>query len=244
MQIVAIGGGEIKDKETLPLDKFIVALAGKRSAKALFVPTASGDAEGYCDTFDRIYGAELGCRTDHLLLLSRDKERNRMEEKLLEGDIIYVGGGNTLKMMKLWRRLGVDGLLKKAGQRGAILAGLSAGAICWHEWGHSDAQTSFGRSKTTFIRVKGLGFCRGTFCPHLDVERRHESFSEMIARRGGFGIACDDNAAVWYRKGHKTMVKTFHKDAAVHLYRRKEGRVFVEVFHDGEEIESANKPRH
>lgn len=241
MQIVAIGGGEIKDQETLPLDKFIVDLAGKRSAKALFVPTASGDAEGYCDTFDRVYGAELGCSTDHLLLLSRDKERNRLEEKLLEADIIYVGGGNTLKMMKLWRRLGVDGLMKKAGQRGVILAGLSAGAICWHEWGYSDSQSFSGRSEWVFIRVKGLGFCRGIFCPHLDVERRHEPFSEMIARRGGFGIACDNNAAVWYRKGHKAMVKTSHKDAGVHLYKRKEGRVVVEVFYDGEEIESTNK---
>ncbi len=241
MRIVAIGGGEIRDKETLPLDRFIVALAGKRSAKALFVPTASGDAEGYCDTFDKIYGDELGCRTDHLLLLSRDKEPNCAKEKLLGADIIYVGGGSTLRMMKVWRRLGIDDLLKIAGQRGAVLAGLSAGAICWHEWGHSDSRSSFARTEWTFMRVRGLGFCRGTFCPHLDAENRHESFSEMMLRHGGFGIACDNNAAVWYRNGYQAMVKTAHKDAAIHLYKRRKGRILVESFHDGEEIEFADK---
>jgi len=244
MQIVAIGGGEIKDRETLPLDKFIVDLAGKRSARALFVPTASGDAEEYCDTFDRIYGGELGCKTEHLLLLSRDKDHNRLEKKLLEADIIYVGGGNTLRMMKLWRRLGVDSLMKKAGQRGAILAGLSAGAICWHQWGYSDSQSFSGASEWSYILVKGLGLRSGIFCPHLDREQRHRSFSEMIRKRGGIGIACDNNAAVWYRNGHKPMVKTSHKDAAVHLYKRKAGCVVVEVFRDGEEIESANMMLH
>lgn len=237
MQIVAIGGGEIRDRETLPLDRFIVALAGKRSAKALFVPTASGDAEGYCETFDRIYGDDLGCRTDHLLLLSQDKERERTEAKLLWADIVYVGGGNTLRMMKTWRRLGVDDLLQEAGERGAVLAGLSAGAICWHEWGQSESRSFSARPERAFIRVKGLGFCRGTLCPHLDSGNRHKPFCEMLLRYGGLGIACDDAAAVWYRKGRRPVVKAVHRNAAVHLYRRHRGRILVETAHDGEEME-------
>jgi dipeptidase E len=236
MQIVAIGGGELKDKETFSIDKFIVDLAGKKSARALFIPTASGDAEGYCDTFDRIYGNKLGCKTDNLLLLSRDKERNHFEEKLFEADIIYVGGGNTLKMMKLWRRSGIDSLMKKAGQRGAVLTGISAGAICWYQWGHSDSQSFSKKPQWDFIRVKGLGFCRGIFCPHFDAEFRKKYFYEMITRRGGLGVACDNNAAVWHNNGRKPIVKTAHNNSAVHLYKRKNGKVVVEAFHDGQEL--------
>ena len=107
MNIVAIGGGEIRERETLAIDQWIVRLTKKRKPRALFVPTASGDAQGYCETFDNIYGEELGCKTDHLLLLSNDRDAKQIEKKVLGADVIYVGGGNTLRMMKLWRKLGV-----------------------------------------------------------------------------------------------------------------------------------------
>jgi len=241
MNIVAIGGGEIRDRETLPIDAFIVDLARKNCPKALFIPTASGDAEGYCKTFDEIYGKELGCGTEHLLLLTRERDKEQIRKKVLGADIIYVGGGNTLRMMKVWRKLGVDRLLRRAGRQGAILAGLSAGAICWHEWGHSDSASFSGTSQWAYMRVKGLGFRPGLFCPHLDKERRHRPFSEMLQRRGGIGIACDNNAAVWYGQGNKPVVKCSRKGATVRLYRRKNKKIVVEVFHDGEELEIANK---
>jgi dipeptidase E len=241
MDIIAIGGGGIGDRETLPIDEFIVGLADRKSPKVLFVPTAGGDDQGYCNTFDEIYGKELGCRTEHLLLLNRHKDRNQIREMILGADIIYVGGGNTLRMMKLWRKLGVDRYIEKAGREGTILTGVSAGAICWHQWGHSDSQ-SFSRAlEWSYTRVKGLGLCPGTFCPHLDKEQRHESFSEMIQKHGGFGIACDNNAAVWYRDGQEPLVKCSRKGATVHLYRREQGEVLVETFHCGEELEIAKE---
>ena len=67
-KIVAIGGGEIKDRETLEIDKRIVELTGKTRPKALFIPTASGDAAGYIDTFAACYGKRLGCQTRTLSL--------------------------------------------------------------------------------------------------------------------------------------------------------------------------------
>ena len=241
MDIIAIGGGEIRDRETLSIDKFIVDLAGKKSPKVLFVPTASGDARGYCNTFDEIYGKVLGCRTEHLLLLKRHKDGNQVQEMILSADIIYVGGGNTLRMMKIWRKRGVDRYMGKAGRQGTILTGLSAGAICWHQWGHSEPQSSSRGSESSYIRVKGLGLRPGIFCPHLDKEQRHKPFSEMIYKHGGFGIACDDNAAVWYRNGREPLVKCSRKDATVRLYRRKDGEVLVETFHCGEELEIAKQ---
>lgn len=65
--IVAIGGGEIKDFETLEIDEYIVKSTEIENPKALFIPTASGDALAYVDTFNKVYGEKLGCRTDSLL---------------------------------------------------------------------------------------------------------------------------------------------------------------------------------
>ena len=129
--LVVIGGGEISKKETLPIDKHIVALTGKRSPKALFIPTASGDADGYCATFHKIYGNILGCKTDVLLLLHSTPSYQALKKNILSSDLIYVGGGNTLAMIRRWRHLGVDKLLKKAYEQGIVMAGLSAGGICW-----------------------------------------------------------------------------------------------------------------
>lgn len=252
MKIVGIGGGEIKDRETLKIDRFIVNLAGKATPKALFIPTASGDAEGYCDTFDRIYGKLLGCKTDHLLLLRNQPSYKTIEKKILSADIIYVGGGNSLRMMKCWRQLGVDKLLKAAGARGTILSGLSAGAICWHEWGHSDSLSFSGRSDWPYIKVRGLGFAiplrsiasasrgltscvPGIFCPHLDVEKRRKPFAAMVAEHNWVGIACDNRATVFYDGASATCI-TSRKTAKTYIYQ-PDGS--VSPFSNGERLPAA-----
>ncbi|PJC37072.1 peptidase E, partial [Candidatus Peregrinibacteria bacterium CG_4_9_14_0_2_um_filter_53_11] len=58
-----------------------------------------------------------------------------MADKILSADLIYVGGGNTLKMMLRWKRFGVTTLLKQAYRKDIVLAGVSAGSICWFEYG-------------------------------------------------------------------------------------------------------------
>ena len=239
MKIVAIGGGEIKDRETLKIDRFIVDLAGKSSPKALFVPTASGDAEGYCDTFDRIYGRLLGCRTGHLLLLKNKIDLEAIQDAILSADIIYVGGGNSLRMMRRWRQLGVDGFLKSAGEQGTILAGLSAGAICWHEWGHSDSRSFTGKSEWPYIKVRGLGFIPGIFCPHLDAEQRHKPFAAMVARHKLSGIACENQAAVYYDDTSATCIAS-NKVVKAYSYQYIDSDVDMKAFSSGEQLERAN----
>src|SRR5690606_6160908 len=89
-------------------------------------------------------------------------------------DIIYVGGGNTLKMMTIWRRMGVDTLLKKAYRKGIILSGVSAGAICWFSYGNSDSRKFTSRS-SQLIKVRGLELIPALFCPHYDVEKHRQN---------------------------------------------------------------------
>jgi dipeptidase E len=236
MNIIAIGGGSLKKKQTLPIDRFIVKLTGKKFPRVLFIPTASNDEEEYCEAFNRVYGGLLGCRTDHLLLYRSLRDRYAAAKKIGSADLIYVGGGNTLRMMKMWRRLGIDTMLSKAGQQGTVLAGVSAGAICWHEWGHSDSRSYSGRKHWSYIKVRGLGLRPGLYCPHLDSEKRHASFKGMVSRDRMIGIACDNFAAVHYDDAGATCV-TARKKARVHIYTLSNGRVTSQSYRNGEKIE-------
>ena len=117
-KIIAIGGGEIGRPsypvETTKIDKEIMALSGKKKPRFIFIPTASSDSEGYVKTVKRHFGKRLNCRVDILYLIKEKPSKKEIEKKILNSDIIYVGGGNTLKMMKIWRKYGVDKILKKA----------------------------------------------------------------------------------------------------------------------------------
>lgn len=196
MKIVAIGGGEMGEGDTLAIDKRNVELTGASWPNALFIPTASSDSRDYAATFARVYGETLGCNVDVLYLLDDPPPSERMAEMILGADLIYVGGGNTLKMMKRWRRLGVDHLLLEAAAKNTVLCGLSAGALCWFHYGHSDSMSFHHPDDWDYIRVKCLGLLPFTGCPHYDGEGRDQNFQAMIAKQGGIGIALDDCAAL------------------------------------------------
>lgn len=199
--IIAIGGGEIGRPgypvETTDIDKQIIALSGKDRPNVLFLPTASGDNEGYSEVFAQHYGERLGCNVSVLNLYS--KPPSEFIERAINGaDIIYVGGGNTLKMMTLWRRIGVDQLLAKASERGAILCGLSAGAICWFKGGLSDSRSfTSGGSVWNYINVRGLNLEDILICPHYDVElQRPLALKRSLKGTRSVAIALDNCAAI------------------------------------------------
>ena len=143
VRIVAIGGGEISrpgpPDGTLDLDAEVVRLAATRQPTVVFLPTATQDDAGYIAIVEEHYGRRLGCNVMPLLLYDRTVSNADIERSIRSADIIYVGGGNTLRMMKLWRRRGVDRHLVRAAHDGTVLAGISAGAICWCSYGVSDS---------------------------------------------------------------------------------------------------------
>lgn len=196
-KIVAVGGGEIKDLDTLPIDKEIVKLTGKKRPTALFIPTASGDAEGYWQTFQKVYGKMLGCKPEVLYLRRENPSRREIEEKILRADLIYVGGGNTLKMLKTWRKNGVDKLLMKAYEQGVVLSGLSAGAICWFTYGCSDSRRFSNSGDASFMRIRGLGLVNLTLNPHhIKEKHRDKGLVKLMQKTSGVVVALDDNSAL------------------------------------------------
>ncbi|MDD3190155.1 MAG: Type 1 glutamine amidotransferase-like domain-containing protein [Candidatus Pacebacteria bacterium] len=199
-KIIAIGGGEIGRPgfsiETEEIDKEIIGLAGKKRPRLLFVPTASLDSALYIEVVRKYFGEKLGCEMDNLLLIKGGLTKKEIKDKIDRADIIYVGGGDTLSMMKIWRKNGVDELLVDAVQKGKIMAGLSAGSICWFKNGLSDS-LRFTSGKDELIKVSGLGVIKALHCPHYDVEKnRKKALREMMDRTSGVAIAIDNCAAL------------------------------------------------
>jgi dipeptidase E len=198
--VVAIGGGNIRTRGTAPIDREIIRLSNKKNPRLLFIPTASSDSEIYWEHIQKYFGKFLKCKTDVLFLIKERPSQKQIRRKILWADIIYVGGGNTLLMMRLWRRLGVDKLLTSAYENGTVLSGISAGSICWFDSGHSDSMSFYNPQRWKYINVKGLGLIHGIHCPHynsmtLGVPRR-KHFRSMIEKTGGIGIAIENNCAI------------------------------------------------
>lgn len=199
-KIIAIGGGEIgrpgTKVETLAIDKEIIKLSDKNNPRLLFIPTASSDSDGYCQNIEKHFGKKLGCQVDFLYLIKEKPSEKMIKEKISKADIIYVGGGNTLKMMNTWRRYGVDRLLVNAYEKGKVMSGLSAGSICWFKYGNSDSR-KFKNSEASLIKVKGLGIIDALHCPHYDAEACRESdLKIMMKKTSGVAIAIDNCCAI------------------------------------------------
>ena len=104
-QIIAIGGGGfgrvIKD---LKIEKYITSQSSSKNPKICFIPTATGDDQGYIDNFYTAFDS-LGCKTSHIDFFKRTIA---LRSHVLDQDIIYVGGGNTKSMLAVWREWGLD----------------------------------------------------------------------------------------------------------------------------------------
>lgn len=190
--IVPIGGGEISLRSTIEIDKYIVSLINKETKKVLFIPTASGDMPSYIERFTNLY-KELGCEVDSLLL-SKTENDNLIRSKIFSSDIIYIGGGNTARMMRIFKRTQVNEYLKLAYERGIILTGLSAGAMAYFTNGYSDSNRST-NPEASLCLVKCLDLIPYCFCPHYNEEER-KSFDEFVVKKGFNGLALEDNVAL------------------------------------------------
>ena len=190
--IVPIGGGEISLRSTIEIDKYIVSLVNKETKKVLFIPTASGDMPSYIERFTNLY-KELGCEVDSLLL-SKTENDNLIRSKIFSSDIIYIGGGNTARMMRIFKRTHVNEYLKLAYERGIILTGLSAGAMAYFTNGYSDSNRST-NPEASLCLVKCLDLIPYCLCPHYNEEER-KSFDEFVVKKGFNGLALEDNVAL------------------------------------------------
>lgn len=168
--IVAIGGGEIKSKSTLIIDKFISDLVTKRAngrrPMGLFIGTASHDSMPYFNSFRKTYTGEFNIKADCCLLCYNEMNMEKIADKINRADFIYVGGGDTVFMLNKWNDVGLTKLILDAYKNGTVLCGLSAGAICWFKNMYTDSNSLNGDSAYNYY--EGLGVLDGLCCPHYD----------------------------------------------------------------------------
>lgn len=187
---------EYYDITTTPIDTHILKATSKQSPHVLLILTASEDGKHDLVLFEAAFRKQyesLGAIVDTLRLITEHPSQAVIRQKITAADAIYVSGGNTWRMMKTWRRLRIDTLLKQAYDNGVVMAGTSAGAICWFRYGTSN---SFYTGKP--FRVTGLGWFNLTLCPHYDQEPfRQDAFKRMLKRSPRtIGIALDEHATI------------------------------------------------
>ena len=172
--IVAIGGGGFgRSIGSLIIEKYIISLVSKKRPRICFIPTASGDNSLYKLNFYRAF-SKLDCITSHIDFFSRTED---LKKKVLTQDIIYVGGGNTKSMLAVWKEWNLHNILQSAYDKGMVMSGVSAGAICWFEKGITD---SFAKELNI---IDCLGIVEGIACPHFDEEKEREPYVNDIIQR-------------------------------------------------------------
>jgi peptidase E len=214
-QIIALGGGGFLMEENPALDEYVLAQARAPRPAVAFVPTASGDDDF---SVERFYAAfsRFSCRPSHLRLFHRTPD---LREYLLAQDVIYVGGGNTKSMLGVWREWGLPELLREAWAAGVVLAGVSAGAICWFEQGLTDSYAGALRP------LQGLGFLAGSCCPHYDGEAERRPTYHDLVRTGELlpGLAIDDGVAVHFVDGEIHRVVASRRGVTAYRVQRSDG---------------------
>lgn len=186
------GGGFTMEPDNPALDDYVLSLTDKPEPRVLFLPTASGDPTAQITAF---YGRfARSAAATHLSLFRRHGSARTLADIVLEQDVVYVGGGSMRNLLAIWQAHGLDELLTEAWRRGIVLAGLSAGAMCWFAGGIT-------RSAGPPEVIEGLGLLPGSLTVHADGEPERLPAWLAAVRSGQLpgGWAADDGVALLFR---------------------------------------------
>lgn len=216
-QIVALGGGGFSmEKDGTLLDDYVLSLIDARRPRVCFLPTASGDADHYVVRFYRRFSAR--CEASHISLFRRDQGGRGVEEDLashlLAQDLIYVGGGNMVSMLGVWRAHGLDDILREAWRRGIVLCGPSAGSLCWF----AEALSAFHGPPR---RVGGLGLLPYSNCVHYNAEpARRAEYHHLVGEGMQSGFAADDGVALHFQGTRLERAVSSRRDGGTYYVER------------------------
>jgi dipeptidase E len=213
--VVPIGGGRFCDG----IARFLVKLTGKERPRLLYIGTAMAEDPG---SALRVYDS-FGRLADVSRLEFFPWPPEDLEPTVLHSDLIFVDGGNTANMLAIWHVHGVDELLRQALEQGVVLAGSSAGGICWFERGVTD---SFGPQ---LAPMGCLGFLRGSFCPHWDDEELRRPVYHRLLREGfPPGYAADAGVGLHFVDGELQGVVACDEGSRAYRLELRDGEVVEE----------------
>ncbi len=216
--IIAIGGGGFGRNPKKPIiEDYILNLSDSQKPNITFFPTASAENSDYIVNFYTAFSS-LNCNAKHISLF---KNTPNLESITNDSDIIYIGGGNTKSMLAVFKEWGLDKLLLKAYKDGKILAGVSAGAICWFEQGITD-------SWEDGLRVLDcMGILEGVCCPHYDGEvDRKPSVEKFLKSNEIDACFCiEDGAAIHYQNNRFKTVVAFYQNKNAYEVKLNRGLI-------------------
>jgi dipeptidase E len=218
MKIIAIGGGGFTHGSEPNLDDFCLSETNCDRPRMAFIGTASDDDPLKIERF-RTRFADVALSLVHLPMTLTAAQLARNLEQV---DLVYVGGGDTEKMVNAWRRDGWADVLSKACQSGVILAGVSAGAVCWFD------TYLFSSGKGIMRPLPGLGLIPMGACPHYSSERdrRAALHAAVNAETMPASVAIDDGVAVAFENGHPRRVCIAQKGAGAYMvWRSPQGTI-------------------
>jgi peptidase E len=209
-RILAMGG---HDFDRMPgnqaLCDAIVSLSGEARPNICLLPTAGGDPHEQIGRFRRAFG-ERGARPSEISLFRLGNEPVELRPHLLAQDVIYVSGGSMVNLLAIWRAHGIDEILREAYEAGVLIAGQSAGAMCWFEAGVT-------KSSGVPQECPGLGLLKGSASVHYHLEpERAEVYRAAVAAGelpSGYGL--DDQAGVLFEEGEMKRAYSARSDAGV-----------------------------
>jgi peptidase E len=201
------------------LDDFVLSLAGCDMPRILFLPTASGDTTAQINAFKARF-TDRTCVPEYLSLFRLRESTRTLQETVLAQDIVYVGGGSMRNLLAIWHAHGLDRLLVDAWQQGTVLAGLSAGAMCWF---HAGITRSSGPPEP----IAGLGLLEGSLTVHADGEPERLPAWLAAVRQGTLpgGWAVDDGVGLLFRGKRLERVVSSRPGAAAQRVDAVEGEL-------------------
>jgi len=217
-----IYGGEFNRDFT----KYVASLTGKPNPKICFLPTATGDAAGYVMRWFETC-ADLPMRAYvQRSFISSYAQKDSFETVFAGMDAILVGGGNTLNMLAIWKAQGIDLALRKAWESGVVLGGGSAGSLCWFEHGTTDSRPG------ELSKVDGLGWIRGSHCPHYDAEAQRKPLYWSKIKSGEYkpGYACDNNAGIYFENETLKQVVSIDQNSNAYFVSMSGGEIEERMF--------------
>ncbi len=220
-RILALGGHDFTSR---PPDRAVCELLlrlaverGGEGPRICILPTASGDTSEQIGRFYAVFG-ERPCEPSDVSLFRLGRRPMALRDHLLAQDLVYVGGGSLVNLLAVWEAHDIASILSLAWRNGIVLAGQSAGAMCWFEAGITK---SSGRPRA----AAGLGLLSGSLCVHYSNEpERRAAYLDAVGdgMPGGYGL--DDYAGLlWEGEGAPSAVTARRGARAYRVSHRDDG---------------------
>lgn len=204
--LLIIGGAEDRIGRSVVLKRF-VKLAGGRRSRIVVIPTASSFADevadAYRDVFTRLRGGEVAVVDPST---RRDANDPAMVAALDDATGVFLSGGSQVKLSQNIVGTPVGNAILRAHERGAVIAGTSAGASIMSRYMISLGEEGVTPRQRASQLSAGLGLVEDVIIDqHFDQRGRYGRLMSMVAASPNLlGMGIDENTAAEIR-GDGTM---------------------------------------